>query len=88
MKKLLITRPNFDPGTSYLFEWSKEIIKEAFCTAKEIVEDREEEDRPERLVKRALSAVQSIKPSSKLKEPAVRGLLNKLLAEVSRLLSA
>ena len=29
MKKLLITRPNFDPGTSYLFEWSKEIIKEA-----------------------------------------------------------
>ncbi|MGH9426052.1 MAG: hypothetical protein ACRD2L_07100 [Terriglobia bacterium] len=67
---------------------SEEIVEEAFSTAKEIVEDREEEDRPERLVKRALSAVQSIKPSSKLKEPAVHGLLRKLLEEVSRLLSA
>lgn len=67
---------------------SNEQVEEAFCTAKEIVEDREEEDRPERLVKRALSAVQSIKPSSRLKEPAVHSLLNKLLGEVSRLLSS
>lgn len=29
MNKLLITRPNYDPGMEYLFAWSKEIIEQA-----------------------------------------------------------
>jgi len=75
----------YDPKK--LPELKEEELNEAYSAANEIVEDRKEKDRPERLAKKALSAIQSIDPKNKkLKEESVRGLLKKLLDEVSKLL--
>lgn len=61
-------------------------LVEAFKAAEEIVDDREQRDKPERLIKKALSAIQSIDPkSSKLREPSTQSLLNTLKEEVDTL---
>jgi hypothetical protein len=67
--------------------WSKETLEDAFASAQEVIEDQKEQDRPERLLKRALSAIQSIKHTQKLKDTEARSLLLKLKEEISRLLT-
>jgi len=63
-------------------------LEEAFVSAKELIDDKKEQDRPERLIKRALAAIQSIKKSAKIKEQSVRTLLTTLKTEVSKLLNS
>lgn len=66
---------------------SKETIIEAFTAAKEIAEDSEKKDKPERLVKRALTAIKSISPkSSRLAHANVKAMLRELMAKVEQLL--
>jgi hypothetical protein len=68
---------------------SKETIVEAFTAAQEIVEDNEKKDKPERLVKRALTAIKSIsQKSSHLARPNVKTMLKELKEQVEKLLKA
>jgi len=68
---------------------TKDKLKDSFTTAKEIVEAKEQQDRPERLIKKALSALSGIRtPDPKLNNPAVKSLLTELSAVVGRLLKA
>jgi len=66
---------------------SKETIVEAFTAAQEIVEDSEKKDKPERLVKRALTAIKSISPKSpRLAHAKVKAMLKDLAKQVQLLL--
>lgn len=66
---------------------TKEAIAEAFAAASEIVEDSENKDKPERLIKRALSAIQSISPSAtRLTTPKVKSMLKELVEHAQKLL--
>ncbi|MBZ5647161.1 MAG: hypothetical protein LAN37_08075 [Acidobacteriia bacterium] len=68
---------------------SKDSLEESFATAKEIVEAQESHNRPERLLRKALSALQGIgSDHKKLSETASRNLLAQLKKEVDRLMSA
>ena len=68
---------------------SKDTIVEAFTAAKEIVEDSAKKDKPERLVKRALSAIKSISPKSpRLAHAKVKSMLKDLAEQVQLLLKA
>lgn len=68
---------------------TKESIKEAFEAAQEIVEDNEKKDKPERLVKRALTAIKSISPkSARLIKSNVKAMLKELREQVTELLKA
>ena len=68
---------------------TKEELEESFAAAKEIVEARQEQNRPERLLKKALSALRSVRSSDpKLTGPTVKTLLSGLNAEVSRIMKA
>jgi len=64
----------------------REGVIEAYTASKEIVEDTEEKDRPERLLKKALSAVLSIDSESpRLRTEKVRTILDLLAARISEL---
>jgi acetylglutamate kinase len=66
---------------------SKETIVEAFTAAKEIIEDSKNKDKPELLVRRALSAIKRISPrSSRLSHSAVKAMLRELAKQVGILL--
>ncbi len=68
---------------------SKETIVEAFTAAKEIVEDTKNKDKPEHLVRRALSAIKRISPkSSRLSHGSVKAMLRELARQVGILLQA
>ncbi len=68
---------------------SVEAIQEAFTAAKEVFEDSESKDKPERLAKRALTAIKSISPKSpKISSPAVQAMLKELAGKVQSLLKA
>jgi len=71
------------------FKSTEDQIEEDFATAKEIVEDEEQQDRPERLLKKALSALSSVRSDNPgLARPEVNRLVAELKAEVDRLLKA
>ncbi|HTA22770.1 MAG TPA: hypothetical protein VK763_04490 [Terriglobales bacterium] len=68
---------------------SKETLEESFTTAKEILDAQASHNKPERLLKKALSALQGIASNnSKLGDPAMKTLLTSLKKEVERLMSA
>ncbi|MDB5397963.1 MAG: hypothetical protein JWM91_5469 [Rhodospirillales bacterium] len=63
-----------------------EQLDDAFQAGAELVEDEKEKEKPERLLKRALTAVSSINASSPLlKSPGVRALITKLKDAVAAL---
>lgn len=63
-----------------------EQLDDAFQAGAELVEDQKVKDKPEKLLRRALTAVNSIDTSSPLlKTPVVRDLLSKLRAAVTAL---
>jgi hypothetical protein len=65
---------------------SPERLNEAFEAASDIVDDREERDKPERLLRRALSAIESIDPKNpKLATTAVRELIGQLRSAIDQL---
>jgi len=62
-------------------------LKEDFVTAKEIYDAQKNKDRPERLLRTALSALQGIRDGhSLLAEVSLESLLNQIKSEVDRLL--
>jgi hypothetical protein len=66
---------------------SADKLEESFTTAKEIMEAQQNQNRPERLLRKALSALQGIASGhAKLTEAASRGLLTELKAELDRLM--
>jgi len=68
---------------------SKETVVEAFTAAKEIVEDSKNKDKPEQLVRRALTAIKSISPNnSRLGHANVKTMLRELAKQVGILLKA
>ena len=67
----------------------KDDLDESFATAKEIVEDKEQQDRPLRLIRKALSALRSISSDNrKLTGSAMKSILTELSKETQRLLQA
>lgn len=59
---------------------------EAFTTAREIVDDKKAEQKPEKLLRRAIAAVKAInRKNPKLRAQGVKELIRELLAEVKRL---
>jgi hypothetical protein len=71
------------------FRRSREELEESFATAREIVEARQERNRPERLLKKALSALRGVRSAdSKLTGPVIKTLLGELNAEVNRIMKA
>lgn len=68
---------------------SRDTIEEAFAAAQEVVEDSAKKDKPERLVRRALTAVKSISPKSpRLAQARVKAMLKELAEQVQVLLKA
>jgi hypothetical protein len=66
---------------------SKDKLEESFATAREIIEAQQNHNRPERLLRKALSALQGIASDHpKLTEAASKSLLAHLKTEVDRLL--
>ena len=64
-------------------------LKESFISAQEVIENAEEGDKPERLLKRAKSALEGIdEKSKKLKEKGVQKVLNELKIRIGILISA
>ena len=71
------------------FKRTKDELEESFATAKEIVEAEEQQSRPERLIKKALSALRSIHSDNpRLTGPEMKSLLAELKNEIDRLLTA
>lgn len=67
---------------------SKDALEESFATAKEIVDAHENQNKPERLLRKALSALQGIDSKNpKLKHPAIKTLLFSVKQEIDRLMS-
>ncbi len=78
---------NYDPKKP--LEESKDKLEESFTTAKEILEAQQSQKRPERLLKKALTALRGIgSDHAKLTEAASRSLLAALKKEMDRLLKA
>jgi len=68
---------------------TKDELEESFTTAKEMFEVRHERNRPERLLKKALSALRGVRSvDSKLAGSAVQTLLSELNVEVERIMKA
>lgn len=66
---------------------SKEAIRDAYDAAQDIVEDTKKKDEPERLVGRALTALNSISSGSRLlAQPKVKKMLNDLIVQAQLLL--
>lgn len=66
---------------------SKDAITESFTAAQEIIQDDEQKDKPERLLKRALSAVRSISPkNTRLGSAKIKAMLKELASQVDQLL--
>lgn len=77
------------PGSVKEIKLSPEKIKESFVTAQEIIENAEEGDKPERLLKRAKSALEGVdEKSKKLKEKEVKTLLSELKVRLDILILA
>jgi hypothetical protein len=67
---------------------SKDALEESFATAKEIVDAHANQNKPERLLRKALSALQGIDSKNpKLKHPAIKTLLFSVKQEIDRLMS-
>jgi len=78
---------NYDPNKP--FERTKDELEESFATAKEIIEAEEQQSRPERLVKKAISALRGIRSDNpRLTGPEIKSLLAELKKEIDRLLTA
>lgn len=68
---------------------SKPRLEENFATAREIYEDQKNKNKPERLLRKALSALQGISDGhAALAEASLKRLLNQIKGEVNRLLGA
>lgn len=64
-------------------------LEENFATAKEIYEDQQNKNKPERLLRKALSALQGISDRhAALTEVSLQTILNQIKVEVDRLLGA
>lgn len=71
------------------FKRTKIELEESFTTAKEIVEAKKQHSRPERLIKKALSALRGIRSDNpKITGREMKSLLAELKEEVDRLLGA
>ena len=71
------------------FTRTKDQLEESFTTANEIVEAQQQQNRPERLTQKALSALRSIRSDNpKLTGPSMRSILAELKTEIDRLLKA
>jgi hypothetical protein len=71
------------------FARTEDELDESFTTAKEIVEAEEQQGKPERLIKKALSALHGIRSDDpKLTGATTRPLLAELKKEIDRLLTA
>jgi len=80
-KKALLEALPEDP-----FEAEPEVLREAFSTAKDIVDSEKENDKPERLLQRALTAINSIdEESPRLASASAKSLLKELAAACKRL---
>lgn len=67
--------------------FSKDSLEENFATAKEIVAAQDDHNRPKRLLRKALSALQGIKSNNaKLSDTELKTLLTALKKEVARLM--
>lgn len=65
---------------------TSEKLDEAFGAASDVVDDIEEKDKPEKLIRRALSAIENIDPKSpKLHSPSVKELVQQLRQTIDRL---
>ena len=65
----------------------KSRLEENFATAKEIIDAQENKNKPERLLRKALSALQGIgNDQEALAEASLKSLLNQIKGEVDRLL--
>ena len=74
------TRPLSEP---------KSRLEENFATAKEIIDAKENKNKPERLLRKALSALQGIgNDHEALAEASLKSILNQIKGEVDRLLGA
>jgi hypothetical protein len=61
-------------------------LVDAFTTAIELVEDKKVQEKPEKLLRKALSAVKTINPRNpRVKDKSVRDLLTQLQEEIKRL---
>jgi hypothetical protein len=68
-------------------EQPKSMLEENFAAAKEIYEDHKNKNKPERLLRKALSTLQGISGGPReLSEPALKNLLDQIKSEVDRLL--
>jgi hypothetical protein len=77
------------PNSSKELKLSKEKLEEAFTSAKEVIENKKHEDQPERLLKRAMSAIDGIHPKSpQLKKSSAVKLLKELEKRLSVLIKA
>jgi hypothetical protein len=77
------------PGTVKEIKVTSEKLKEGFVSAKEIIENADEGGKPERLLKRAKSALEGIdEKSKKLKEREVTTLLNSVKKRLDILIAA
>lgn len=80
---------NSIPATSREIKATPEKIVEGFITAKEIIENADEGDKPERLLKRAKSALEGVNENSaKLKEKEVKALLSEVKKRIDDLITA
>lgn len=78
---------NFNVGAPA--KMAKDRLEENFATAREIIEAQEQQDRPERLLNKALAAVRSVRSEDpKISSSVVKSLLREMKSELMRLLKA
>ena len=88
-KELFKIFPARSPSKISVFKIAPEMLKETFTTSQEIVKDQEEGGKPEKLLRKALSAIDSINPRNiKLKEPSAIELLKSIISKISQLQKA
>jgi hypothetical protein len=77
------------PGNLKELKLSVDKLKEGFISAKEVIQNSEEKDKPERLLKRAKSALEGVdEKSNKLKEKETKALLSEIKQRVETLINA
>jgi len=77
------------PNSSKEIKFSDDKLEEAFTSAQEIVENEKEKDKPQRLLKRAKSALDGVdEKSPKLRESSVIKILKELEKRVDTLIKA
>jgi hypothetical protein len=80
---------DYDANKPFKSQMTKDELEGNFTTAKEIVEAEEQQGRPERLMKKALSALRSIRSDNpRLAWPEMKSLAAELKREIDRLLTA